>query len=680
MKYSFFEKKPKAELVFALMLMGAGTAVSDTHDSPGFDLNALKSMSLEQLVNIEVSIASKTSTKISDIAAAVYVITAEEIKRSAATSIPELLRSVPGLHVAKVNSNNWSIGARGFGGQLASSLLVLMDGRSLYTPLFGGVFWDVQDTRLDEIERIEIIRGPGGAVWGANAVNGVINIITKQADQTHETQISSRYGSYEEGTLSARTNGSFTDDTHYRLYAKSQKRGGFNFQDDTSAQDDWKDHRVGFRIDSNLKNHQQLLVQGNSYHGDAAGISYIPPISLPLPGSLLAIDNQAKFNGENLIVRWQTDEAASQSLQLTYDQTYRQEVLLTEKRTTIDIEYQQGVHWSNQQTVFGIGYRKTRDSIEDGVGTTFNVSSASDEIWNVFIQNRSINLIEKLDMIVGVKIENNNRLQAKMELQPSIRFNYHLSETSTVWSALSRAIRSPTRAEQDATLSIIMPANVYIPAIDAAFNFPLIATLTPTGMYDAEELISLEAGYRSSLAENMRIDIAAFYSQFNGLPGAQINTPPTLNIGPPQHYTMSASLINSTDFETHGVEISLWWQPFEQWQGRLNYSYVSNNNNAGFVTVPSVEQQVNLNLYGSLTDQLSANFDLRYVGQPEGLFVNAYTEIDINLTWKFTDALEINLAARNLLNSKHLEYSASVPDTRNTEIERDIYLEINWSL
>ncbi|MDF1642937.1 MAG: TonB-dependent receptor [Pseudomonadales bacterium] len=668
----------KVGLITSLLWGASGLVLADP--SQDYDLDTLKSMSLEELVNVEVSIASKTSTKLSDTAAAVYVITAEEIKRSAATSIPELLRSVPGLHVAKINSNSWSIGTRGFGGQFANSLLVLMDGRSLYTPLFGGVFWDVQDTVLEDIERIEIIRGPGGAIWGSNAVNGVINIITKDASQTQENLISGTAGSHEQGSITVRHGAALSNDTSYRMYVKQRRLDNYEYQSGDSAEDDWQDRRAGFRIDSTIHENHQISFHGGAYKGNAAGLAYIPPISLPLPDALPASLNQAKFSGENLTFLWQNDgaEGSSRSLQLFYDHTYRQELLATEDRTTLDIEFQQNFTWSDQYTTVGAGYRETRDKLINGAAVSFDPAKDTNETWNAFVQNRSVNIIENLDMIVGVKIEGNDRMQSDYELQPSIRFNYQISETSTVWAALSKAIRSPTRVEQDATLSIFVPANT--PVIGQSLNQPTLATLVATGVYDVEKLTSLEAGFRTNLKNNLRIDIAAYYNEFKGLPGLQLISGPVLNPGPPPTYAVSIAMINSTDFKAHGTEVSLWWQPSPQWQGRIHYSYANNSSNAGFVTIPTVEHQLNLNLYGTLSDDLTINIDARHVGAPAGLIMDEYVEMDLKLIWQVTPSLDISLAGRNLLHSNHLEYSASSPSTRNAEIERDFYLKLNWSL
>jgi iron complex outermembrane receptor protein len=680
MKYFSFAivKNTKAGLITLLLLWLPNAACADL--SQDYDLDTLKSMSLEELVNVEVSIATKTSTKLSDTAAAVYVITEEEIKRSAATSIPELLRSVPGLHVAKINSNSWSVGTRGFGGQFANSLLVLMDGRSLYTPLFGGVFWDVQDTVLEDIERIEIIRGPGGAIWGSNAVNGVINIITKHASQTQDNLLSGGAGSYEQGFVTARHGAAVSDDTSYRIYVKQHHRDELEYQNGASAEDDWRDRRGGFRIDSTVNENHQISFHGDTYKGSAAGIAYIPPTSLPLPDTLPAALNQAKFSGDNLVFRWQNDEdkSSSSSLQLFYDHTYRQEFLLIEDRTTLDIEYQHNVTWSDQHFTFGTGYRKTRDRLSGDTDVMFNPAWESNETWNAFLQNRSVNILEDLDMIIGIKIEDNERMQSDYELQPSIRFNYKISENSTLWAALSKAIRSPTRVEQGASLNINIPANTSV--VGQSINHPAVVSLIANEMYDVEKLTSFEAGFRTSLTSNLRIDIAAYYNEFIGLPGLQINSPLVLNPGPPPEYAVSVSLINSTDFKAHGTEISLWWQLSPHWQGRIHYSYASNSSNAGFLTIPTVEHQFNLNLYGKLSEDLTINIDARHVDSPAGLLMNGYAEMDINLIWQVTPSIDISLAGRNLLHSSHLEYSASTPSTRNTEIERDFYLKMNWSL
>jgi len=420
------------------------------------------------------------------------------------------------------------------------------------------------------------------------------------------------------------------------------------------------------------------FVNGNTYSGKAAGIAFIPPISLPLPDSITPAMNRIKFNGDNLVLRWQLDgeNQSSKSLQLFYDHTYRDEFLVTEDRTTIDSEYQQNLKWGQQMTTFGSGYRKTRDSIIGSPASMFDPTNAADETWNAFIQNRSSDIWENLDLIVGLKIEANDRMQSDYELQPSIRFNYQISESSSSWAALSKAVRSPTRAEQDATLSILIPANTEI--LGQMLNEPTVVTLTSSG-YDVEELTSLEAGYRTNFENNIRLDIAAFYNHFTGLAGGVATGPPVLNPGPPALYAISVDLVNGTDFKTHGMEVSLWWHPSKKWRGRLNYSFVSNDSNAGFMTIPTVEHQLNLNLSGTLSEDLRVNVDTRWIGAPTGLVMDDYLTVDIKAIWTLSPSLKISLAGRNLL-GEHLEYSASTPSTRNTEIDRDFYLKIDWSL
>ena len=546
---------------------------------------------------------------------------------------------------------------------------------------FGGVLWDVQDTALADIERIEIIRGPGGAVWGTNAVNGVINIITKKTSKTIGNTYTAGTGTYEKSFTTARHGGTFGEHSRYRMYAKQHRRDHLTYQDNSSAGDKWEHRQAGFRIDSELSADQQISFQGDTYKANAAGVAYIPPISLPLPDTIPTSINRSKVSGDNLILRWQHqgEDQAVQSLRLSYDHTYIESILLTEDRTTLDAEYQQSFSWSDQHTTLGVGYRKTRDSIPTSLLMLSSPRSA-DETWNAFIQNRSSNIAENLDLIMGLKLENNDRMQSDYELQPSIRLNYLFNDSTTGWAALSKAIRSPTRSEQDATLAIFFPANTTIIGLGQTLADPLVVTLSPTGMYDVEEMVSLEAGIRSSVSENIRLDIAAYINQYNGLPGFVINGPLTFNPGPPQQYELNASLINSTDFKIHGFEASVWWRASRRWQGRINYSYASISDNIAFVSVPTVEQQLNINLYGSVTEQVSINIDMRYVGAPAGLIMGEYTEMDIKAIWHLSPTLDISFAGRNLLNDKHLEYSASSATVRNTRIERDFYLSIDWSL
>jgi iron complex outermembrane recepter protein len=299
----------------------------------------LTAASLEDLMNIEVTSVSKREEKLFETAAAIYVITQEDIRRSGATSIPELLRMVPGLNVARIDANKWAISARGFNGQFANKMLVLIDGRSVYTPLFSGVYWDVQDTLLADIERIEVIRGPGATLWGANAVNGVINIITKSAKETQGGLLTVGGGSEETGLGSLRYGGPLGKAAHYRIYTKY-----FNRTDQVdglgrSTTGQWAIHRGGFRLDWQASRRDAVTFQGDLYHGSISQQAILPRLSPPFT---VAVNDPADVGGLNLLTRW-SRSASSKSdftLQFYYDRTQRFDQVVDETRNTYDLDLQ----------------------------------------------------------------------------------------------------------------------------------------------------------------------------------------------------------------------------------------------------------------------------------------------------------------------------------------------------
>src|SRR5205807_4229769 len=325
--------------ILPLVLLAGLVPVSwgDTTENGEVTGERLTQVSLEQLGQIEVTTASKTPVKISQTPAAIYVVTQEDIRRSAATSIPEALRLVPGVEVARIDSNTWSLGVRGFGSALSRSVLVLIDGRSVYTPLFAGVYWQVQDTLLEDIDRIEVIRGPGGTIWGANAVNAVINIITKRAQETHGTLASTGGGNVDQGFFNFRYGAGNSKGFNYRIYGKGFTRGP-EFHPDHQQFDDWRMGQTGFRADWDAHNRDRLTLQGDIYYGDAGQRLQIASYSPPY---MTDVQQNAELSGGNLLGSWERDLGSGSDVQLQtyYDRTNRKQANFAESRDTFDIDF-----------------------------------------------------------------------------------------------------------------------------------------------------------------------------------------------------------------------------------------------------------------------------------------------------------------------------------------------------
>ncbi|MCP5005924.1 MAG: TonB-dependent receptor plug domain-containing protein, partial [Planctomycetes bacterium] len=409
--------------------------------------NDLTSLSLEDLMNIKVTSVSKRPQKLIDAASAIYVITQEDIRRSGATNIPDALRRVPGIQVAHINMNTWAITSRGLNSFLSNKLLVLMDGRSVYTPLFSGVYWDVQDTLLEDIDRIEVIRGPGASLWGDNAVNGVINIITKQAGDTQGGLLSTGYGNEQQGFGNLRYGNKIGNDAYFRVYSKYFNRDNAVDASGKKTNDSWHAQRGGFRIDWDIKKQDSLTVQGDIYDSKfgetAATVSLTSPFSN-------TINDDSKFAGWNVLTRWKHtfSEYSNFELQLYYDQTERESIKLREDRDTYDFDFQHRFKFGERQdVVWGLGYRLTHDNIRNSFDFSFNPDSRSMSLYSGFVHDEITLIEDKLRLTVGSKLSYN--VFTGLEVQPNARLLWKPCERHSTWLSFSRAVRTPSRAEND---------------------------------------------------------------------------------------------------------------------------------------------------------------------------------------------------------------------------------------
>jgi iron complex outermembrane recepter protein len=443
----------------SLLLLGGLLRASwgDATEASEASEGRLTQVSLEQLGQIEVTTASKRPVKVSQTPAAIYVVTQEDIRRSGATSIPEALRLVPGVEVARIDSNTWSLGVRGFGSALSRSVLVLIDGRSVYTPLFAGVYWQVQDTLLEDVERIEVIRGPGGTIWGANAVNGVINIITKNSKDTHGTLVSTGGGNLDQGFGNFRYGAGNDKGFNYRIYGKAFARGA-EYHPDGHRFDDWQMGQTGFRTDWDLHQRDTLTLQGDLYSGDAgqrlAVNSYSPPF-------VTNVEQPVELGGGNLLGRWKRVFATASDIQVQvyYDRTNRKQANFAESRDTFDIDF---VHhlvlpW-RQDFLWGLGTRlSSGNATDDDPTVVFTPAHFTDKLYSSFIQDDIGIVRDRLTLTVGSKFLHNS--YSGFEVEPGARILWTPNQRQTVWAAVTRAVRTPSRVEEDLQLTALAAPN-----------------------------------------------------------------------------------------------------------------------------------------------------------------------------------------------------------------------------
>jgi iron complex outermembrane recepter protein len=634
----------------------------------------LKQLSLEQLANVEVTITSKEPVTIARTPAAIYVLTAEDIRRSGATSIPEALRLVPGVEVARIDSNKWSLGVRGFTGRLSRSVLVLIDGRSVYTPLFAGVYWEVQDTLLEDVERIEVIRGPGGTIWGANAVNGVINIVTKSSQNTHGMLVSAGGGNVDQGFANFRLGGENKNkNVNYRIYGKGFARGS-EFHPDGQEFDDWRMGQGGFRADWNPHQRDTVTIQGDLYEGTAgqsvAITSYSPP-------SIANVEQNAKLAGGNLLGRWKRDLAVGSDIQVQayYDRTNREDVNLAEARNTFDVDLLH--HFGlprGQDFIWGVGARFSVGDATQVVPTVvITPNQFTDKLYSAFIQDDIPIVLNRLSLTVGSKFLHNN--YSGFDIQPSARLLWTPSQQHSLWAAVTRAVRTPSRVEEDLQLTGLFTSTP-----------PTFFRLATDRDFSSERLLSYETGYRGLVRPYLYLDIATFYNHYYNLLSVEPATPFSETAPPPTHLVIPFLFRNGLSGNTSGVEFAAEWTPIPSWRLKSSYSYLNVDLKRAVwsldpSTVNSTENssprhQAVIQSFLQLPKNLDLDLTYRYVSALPAQSVRSYSTADLRFGWHIGEGLEISIAGQNLLQPHHAEYGGDPGGL--VEVKRSAYTKITW--
>jgi iron complex outermembrane recepter protein len=620
---------------------------------PPASLQGLKRLSIEELMDIQVTSVSRSPERLSETASAIQVVTGEEIRRSGATTLAEALRLANNLNVARKNSHDWGISARGFNTDLSNKLLVMIDGRTIYTPLFSGVRWDVQDYLLEDLERVEIISGPGSTLWGANAVNGVINIMTKSAVETKGLFIEGLTGTQLDQGYGVRYGGNLAPTIHYRVYAKYLDRNSETLASGVDARDDWTREQIGFRMDAPTAPMGNLTFQGDHYRGSEGFVT----------------GGRADVSGSNVLGRWSRalTNGSDMSLQLYFDRAHLRQpapgsttIMFEDRLDTYDLDFQHRFGTASQQRfVWGLGYRLTDEHSKPTARLAFVPSSPRHELFSGFIQDE-ISFRPGATLTLGTKVENTH--YTGLELEPTVRVQWEVADGNMLWGAISRAVRTPSRIDRD----ILQPSQP-----------PVI--LRGGADFASETVWAYEAGYRTQLGGKVYASIATFYNRYDKIRSAR-PTPTTI---------IPLTFANDLEGDSYGLEFSSAFQALEWWRVIASYNLLQSDvhvksgrvdfNNA---LNENADPKHQASLRSSMDFRPGIEFDANFrwvdeiltnnVGRPST--IPGYVELDVRLGYRLGSNWEFAISGRNLLDRAHPEFGPSGP-TR-VEIGRSVHAKV----
>ena len=649
-------------------------------------------LTLEELVNLEVTSVSRRAERLAETTSAVYVITGDDIERYGIASIPEALRLVPGLSVLQIDANKWAIGSRGFTGRFANKLLVVMDGRVLYTPSFSGVYWDIQDTLLEDIARIEVIRGPGSTVWGANAVNGVVNIITRSADADGGGKVATRIDDDGSFTTGARFSRTISEQTSYRLFVKHQDADGNRDLTGSPTADDWTLTRAGARMDWTPSRTNALSFIGEAYEGEMGTTQQLATLSPPY---VTARPIDADVSGHFMIGRWshEQSENAGSIAQLTIDSTDRDSPQFSEARRTYTLDLQHQRTGDRHDVVVGAEYRADSFDITGSEAIDISVSDADNHSISAFIQDQITLLPDKLRLTIGTKVEHNDLSDRDFDFMPSVRLLWQVTSTTSLWSAVTRAVRTPSYADLGARVLDVEP--VRPPGTpENPFALPLRVAAVGASGFRSEELLAYEIGLRGRIGASVSYDLAVYDMEYDDLRayapiGVFCNPSRDPVASTPLCVLAADSIITEIGFNNaaggnvRGFELAADWDINERWRLRTSYSYADETQRAAFpniaITPTGPKQNVTVRSEWSLGANVRLATWLRYVDEIPPLAASDYWQANLQLNWRVNDQWLLSMGGTNLLGDARFEYLSELNDVVPTEIERRVFLRAEWS-
>ena len=636
----------------------------------------LTQVSIENLMNMEVTSVARKEQKLSRTAAAIFVITQEDIAHSGATNIPDLLRMVPGMEVAQINANTWAISARGFNERFSNKLQVMLDGRIIYTPTFGGVDWDAFDLPLENIERIEVIRGPGGSTWGANAVNGVVNVITKRASKTAGAMLVAGGGNLQEfGT--AQYGGVLGQKTDYRVYTKYFNIGELPGIAGQPGGDGWHALRGGFRIDTAVTRKDAIRSTGGIYTArEGQSSTYMDSITSPLQ----AHQFETNLSGGFFQSIWNHtySERSDTSLRVSFDR-YDRRGIFGERRSSFDADFQHHVTWgSRQDVVWGVGYYHSYSETDTTFVVSQNPANLTTQLFSGFIQDEIALIPNRLYITGGTKLEHND--YTGFDALPSVRLTWTPNERQMFWEAVSRATRIPASTDIGIRINLV--------AVSGPGGVPALISIVGNPRFQNEGLLAYEAGYRRAISSHLSMDLTAFYNVYDHQrtmePGA-----PFFEASPsPPHVVLPLELQNLMHGETHGIEIAANWKIDQRWTLSPGYAWeqIHMHTDAtsrdvqsaldaeGSSPRHSAQLRSHLEIYRGLSWDTSAFFSSEIADQD----IAGHTRIDTGLTWRWKENLTLTIAGQNLVKDRQLEFVDPSTSVNSSFVKRSAYVKLTW--
>ena len=637
----------------------------------------LTEVSIEQLMDLEVSTVTKRRQKLSETAAAVFVLSGDDIRRSGAVSIPEALRLVPGLQVVRIDSHRWTVSSRGFYNEgYANKMLVLIDGRSVYSNISQTVFWEGQDTLLEDIDRIEVIRGPGTSLWGENAVNGVINIVTRNANDTQGALIAGGGGVQEQAIGNGRFGGKVGEDFAYRGFVKYYRRDDFTNTAGTNFQDGNDRIQGGVRTDWSLGEDDRLTLQGDIFDADGGGLFTYPDLNAPF--STVA-NRPQHMSGGNGLGRWSHtfSETSELELQAYYDQEKLQDVgTFNGIRHTVDLDSHHSFQLGERhQILWGGGYRLLWDKLKDvGIFFVATPPNQTTHHFGLFVQDDITLVPDRFHLIAGTKLSRNS--YTDFEVEPTGRLLWTPTGRQTVWAAFSRSVRTPGRVE-DGTRSNFMVT----PPSTATGGLPVLVGAAGSPNFKPETALTGELGYRTEVTEQVSLDLTAFLARYNDIRTFETGTAALETTPAPAHLFLPLDLANMMNGTTAGAELATQWRPLDWWRISAAYSFLhmdfsldpGSTDTTSVATAEGDGPKNQVNIHPSFDLPYHFEFDpiFYYVGPLKGRNIPHYFRLDARVGWVPTDRIELSAVAQNLTDDKHQEFSGTF--TGATLVPRTFY-------